>query len=127
MTESEQQKIIETVKKFILADPQTEIGPISEKVTVTGTDIWIQIASHQAYLGSSYAAAMLTAQLSDWWIPSRDGNLLDDDRKWFETRAEIGMGWENRELRMFKEERRTRLALNIGLATNGELDIDQGN
>ena len=64
---------------------------------------------------------MLTAQLSDWWIPSRDGDLTADDIEWFDTRAKLGETWKKRELPMFKEERRTRLALNIGFTFDGEL------
>ncbi|TWT60835.1 hypothetical protein [Rubinisphaera italica] len=127
MTEQEKDQILKLFKECIVANPDLEFGPIIEDDSCEYKGIWIQVAGYQAYLGASYQAAMLTAQLSDWWIPSRDGNLLDDDREWFETRAMIGNDWEQQELRMFKQERRTRLALNIGLATRGDLKDEREN
>ncbi len=121
MTEAEQQQILDTFKEAILADPKLEFGPVLENDSPEHLGIWIQVAGYWAFLGASFKSAMLTARLSDWWIPSRDGKLLDDDREWFETRARLGNCWEEKELRMFKQERRTRLALNIGLATRDEL------
>lgn len=117
MTKVEEDVLVETFKQAILADPNREFGPVLENDSPERLGIWIQVAGYWAYLGASYKAAMMTAQLSDWWIPSRDGKLLDDDREWFETRARLGNCWEEKELRMFKQERRTRLALNIGIAT----------
>ena len=122
MTEAEQQTILNTLKEHILADPNVEFGPLTVNQLPDWPGIWIQIAGHEAYLGASYEAALLTAQLSDWWVLSRDGKLLDDDREWFETRATLGKSWEEKELRMFKEERRMRLALNISIATRDKLD-----
>ena len=121
MTEAEQHQILTTFKESIVADPKLEFGPIIEDHSPDQPGIWIQAAGYQAYLGTSYEAALLTAQLSDWWIPSRDGNLTADDIEWFDTRAILGENWEKREIPMFKEERRTRLAHNIGIATDGEL------
>lgn len=127
MNEAEKDQILELFKECIVADPDLEFGPVIENASPEFTGIWIQVAGHLAYLGASHEAAMLTARLSDWWIPKRDGNLLDDDREWFETRAKIGKVWEQQELRMFKQERRTRLAHNIGLATRGDLNYEQEN
>lgn len=123
MTEAEENNIIEVFKEAIHAGPETEIGPIVRNAR----EIWINVAGQLAYLGGSYEAALLTARLSDWWIPERAGNLMKDDREWFETRAKLGNGWENRELPMFKEERRTRLAQNIQLATSDEPDNEPEN
>lgn len=123
MTKAEEEDLFETFKEAIHADPKVEIGPVVEN----STGIWISVAGKQAYLGSSYQSAMMTAQLSDWWIPSRDGKITDDDREWFEARATLGSSWEEQEIPMFKEERRTRLAHNIGLATNDELESEQDN
>ena len=127
MTEAERLQILEAFRDAIQADPRIVIGPITEDIKSTGTEIWINIAGQQAYLGTNYKAAMLTAQLSDWWIPSRDGKLTEDDREWFETRATRGNNWEEQELPMFKEERRIRLAQNIQIATNDELKDEQEN
>ena len=127
MTEAERLQILEAFRDAIQADPRIVIGPITEDIKSTGTEIWINVAGQQAYLGTNYKAAMLTAQLSDWWIPSRDGKLTEDDREWFETRATLGNNWEERELPMFKEERRIRLAHNIQIATNDELKDEQEN
>lgn len=127
MTEAERLQILEAFRDAIQADPRIVIGPITEDIKSTGTEIWINVAGQQAYLGTNYKAAMLTAQLSDWWIPSRDGKLTEDDREWFETRATLGDNWEEKELPMFKEERRMRLAQNIQIATNDELKDEQEN
>lgn len=124
MTETERLQILKTFKEAIVANPRIEIGPILENDSPERLGIWIQVAGYWAYLGGSFRAAMLTAQLSDWWIPNRDGKLLDDDREWFETRARLGDCWKEKELRMFKQERRTRLAHNIGIATNDELNSE---
>ncbi len=132
--------ILKTFKEYILLARDVEIGPLTENPSPLYDNgpnfssfrtrgempgIWIQVAGHQAYLGASYEAALLTAQLSDWWIPSRDGELLIDDMEWFETRATLGENWAQQELRMFREERRTRLAHNIQLATTDERNPDQ--
>ena len=127
MTEAERLLILEAFRDAIQADPRIVIGPITEDIKSTGIEIWISVAGQRAYLGANYKAAMLTAQLSDWWIPSRDGKLTEDDREWFETRATLGNNWEERELPMFKEERRIRLAQNIQIATNDELKDEQEN
>lgn len=127
VTEAERLQILEAFRDAIQADPRIEIGSITEDIKSTGTEIWINVAGQQAYLGANYRAAMLTAQLSDWWIPSRDGKLTEDDREWFEARATLGNNWEERELPMFKEERRMRLAQNIQIATNDELKDEQEN
>lgn len=127
MTEAERLQILETFKEAIMANPHIEFGPVLENDSPESMGIWINIAGQQAYLGANYASAMLTAQLSDWWIPSRDGNLMDDDREWFETRATLGKNWEEQEPPMFKEERRIRQAQNIGLATDDELNDEQEN
>ena len=113
MTKAEEITLIETLKEAIQADPKVEIGPVIEN----SSGIWISVAGQQAYLGSSYQSAMMTAQLSDWWIPSRDGKLTGDDQEWFETRATLENRWEEQEIPMFKEERRIRLAHNIQLVT----------
>ncbi|WP_237228825.1 hypothetical protein [Rubinisphaera sp. JC750] len=127
MTEAERLQILEAFRDAIQADPRIEIGPVTEAIKLTGTEIWINVAGQQAYLGANYKAAMLTAQLSDWWIPRRDGKLTEDDQEWFETRATLGNNWEERELLMFKEERRIRLAQNIQIATIDELKDEQEN
>ena len=133
MTESEELEILTTFKDCILADPLLEIGPIvdnpspeSDYSPIFGCfltrwnqpGIWIRVAGEWAYLGSSFESALFTAQLSDWWFPNRDGELLRDDIDWFETRSSLGDSWEYWELPMFREERRMRLAQNISLATD---------
>lgn len=123
MTKAEENALIETLREAIHANAKIEIGPVVEN----STGIWISVAGKQAYLGSSYQSAKMTAQLSDWWIPGRDGEITDDDREWFEARTTLGSSWEEQEIPMFKEERRTRLAHNIGLATNDELNSEPGN
>ncbi len=123
MTKAEEIILIETLKEAMHADSNVEISPVLE----SSKGIWISVAGQQAYLGGSYQAAMMTAQLSDWWIPTRDGNLADDDREWFEVRAKLGENWEEQEIPMFKEERRIRLAHNIQLATSDELENEQEN
>lgn len=125
ITELEQQQLLTTFKKHIVADPRIEIGPVAENPTPVKPGVWMPVAGELAYLGASYEASLLTARLCDWWIPERDGEMLSDDVEWFEQRAKLGENWEEKELRMFRQERRTRLALNIGLATSGELDNDQ--
>lgn len=125
MTELEKQHLLTTFKEYIVADPNIEIGPVAENPTPAKPGIWMPVAGELAYLGASYEASLLTAQLSDWWIPERDGEMLSDDVEWFEQRAKLGENWKEKELRMFRQERRTRLTFNIGLATNGELDNDQ--
>jgi len=121
MTEAERLQILEAFKEAIVANPQIEFGPVLENDSPKTMGIWIQVSGYWAYLGANYKAAILTAQLSDWWIPSRDGKLTNDDREWFETRATLGNNWEEQEVPMFKQERRTRLALNIQIATTDEL------
>ncbi|MEZ6088250.1 MAG: hypothetical protein R3C05_09550 [Pirellulaceae bacterium] len=69
MTEAEKEVLVETFKEAIHADPKVEIGPVVEN----SRGLWITVAGQQAYLGGSCKSALLTAQLSDWWIPSRDG------------------------------------------------------
>lgn len=127
MTEAERHRILETFKIAIYADPEIEIGPVTELFSSARSEIWIHVAGHRAYLGGSYLAALFTAQLSDWWILDRDGNLLDDDREWFESRAKIGERWEEWELPIFKQERRMRLAQNIQIATSDKLENEWEN
>ncbi|MEZ5941154.1 MAG: hypothetical protein R3C18_07170 [Planctomycetaceae bacterium] len=121
MTESEQQEILATLKECIVADPNVRIGPVTKDLSPHHSGLWVPIGDILAYLGASVKAAMLTAQQSDWWIPSRDGPLTEDDVEWFEVRATFGEAWEQNEIPLFKEERRRRLALNIQLATTDDL------
>lgn len=120
MNDYEKQEILSTLKESIFSDPKLKIGPVFEKSMDDGGGIWVMIAKHEAYLGACHESAMLTAKLSDWWIQGRDGELTTDDRKWFERRAKLGDQWEQQEIPIYREERRLRLAQNIGLATNGE-------
>ncbi len=126
LTDEESRRLIKTVIEYIYAKKDAPIGPVIEIETAERREIWVKIMGENGYFGATLPAAMLTATLSDWWIPSRDGRMLDDDFDWFERRAELGQDWEKPELRMFKEERRHRLALNIGLATNGTLNRNKG-
>lgn len=125
MTETERQKILTVFKECILADSVLQIGPVLENPTPDKPGIWIHVEGELTYLGRCYNSALMTARLSDWWIPERDGKMMADDIEWFESRATLGDDWEKQEVRMFREERRTRLALNIGLATDGDFNAPE--
>lgn len=125
MTEEEKRHILDTFIESICAADNAKISPVEEHSHEGQSGIWIHVEGKLAYLGRSYKSALMTARLSDWWIPERDGKMMADDIEWFESRATLGDDWEQQEVRMFREERRFRLAHNIGLASGGELDNDQ--
>jgi len=122
LTESEKQQILKVLKEQIVAAPRADIGPVTESPTPDKVGIWIPVVGEWAYLGASQEAAFLTAKLSDWWIPERDGELTQDDTQWFEQRAKLGDNWMDAEIRMYQEERRRRVALNVTLATDDDSD-----
>jgi len=120
----QKQALLATVTEYIAAKKGADIGPILVSPSLEFPGIWVIVYGEWAYLGKSMDAAMLTAQLSDWWVHGRDGEMLPDDIDWFEERATLGENWEQKELKMFKEERRTRLTFNISLASNDEYEDD---
>lgn len=118
MTSDEADQILDLIRTAIVADPDVAIGPVRKQANNGVEGIWLHVDGEVAYLGKTIAAAKRTADKSDWWIPERDGKLSNDDIEWFEKRAELGAEWELHELPTFKQERRQRLALNIGMATD---------
>ena len=120
MTEEQREQVRQAVIEWIVAHPHVRIGPVQESSTPDNPGIWIRVLDQWAYLGQTVESALFTARLSDWWITDRDGSLLTDDVQWFEERARLGERWEQQELTMFREERRTRRVLNIGLATDDD-------
>lgn len=118
MTEDKKRKLLATVFDGICADKDATIGPVLENLDGDHPGIWLVVRGQRAFLGTSFRAAMFTGRRADWWIPKRDGKMLLDDIQWFERRSTLPCStWERHELPMFKEERRTRLAMNIQLAT----------
>jgi len=120
----QKQALLATVTEYINAKEGADIGPVLVSPNPEFPGIWVIVYGEWAYLGKSIDAAMLTAQLSDWWVHGRDGEMLSDDIDWFEERATLGENWEQKELKMFKEERRTRLTFNISLASSDEYEDD---
>lgn len=125
MTEEEKQQLLSTIFDCICADEEIKIGPVLDPSKLGLLGIWVLIMKVPAYFGKTFQAAMLTAQLSDWWILPRDGKMLIDDIEWIEERATLGENWEQKEIPMFKEERRIRLAFNIQLATSDDPDFSK--
>lgn len=127
MAEQQREQLLKTIAECIEVHPNVPIGPVLENSNPDRPGIWFRVLDQVAYLGATFESAMLTAQLSDWWFPERDGRLLTDDIQWFEERARLGEGWQQKEFPMFKEERRTRRTLNIELATDDDPNRTQGN
>lgn len=127
MTQQQREQLLKTVAACIMAHPDVRMGPVLENSDPNRPGIWIRVLDQTAYLGATFEAAMLTARLSDWWIPERDGRLLTDDIEWFEERARLGEDWQRKELLMFREERRIRRTLNVELATDDDPNRITGN
>lgn len=126
MTEQERQQLLKIFIECIVAHPAVTIGPVLENSGPDRPGVWIRVLDQVAYLGTTFESAVFTAQQSDWWIPDRDGGLLTDDIEWFEERAKLGEEWEQKELPMFREERRIRRTLNIQLATDDDSNRIEG-
>lgn len=111
-------QLLQRVLEYIVAPADSGIGPVLVDASPELPGVWLKLPNHFAFLGPNIESAWLTAELSDWWIPQRDGELSVEDRNWFQRRATLGDDWKTHELPIYREERRIRLAHNIQLATD---------
>lgn len=74
---------------------------------------WVRIGKNFAYLGATYEAAILTAQLGDWFIPARDGaSCWQECNQWWEARARTPL-WEEEESTEQEDNRQLRTKANL--------------
>ena len=121
MSSEEREVLVALACECINADTASALGPVVIDVSPELPGIWLQVVGQFGFLGCSAKSATLTAELSDWWIPSRDGDMTEDDLAWFECRVRFRGELENYETIQFRQERRLRNYLNRSLVSDGEL------
>jgi hypothetical protein len=120
MTEQEKAELLATMIDYLAIEEDAPISPVL--VDPDGLQgIWVIVFGCWAYMGANLSTATQTAKLSDWWIPDRDGPMMEEDLEWFEQRASDDIYWEIEEPNMFREERNRRRCQNLSLTVKGEL------
>ena len=113
MGDEEKRLLLKKVRETLATDDEFNVEMIVLNPTSEEPGIWLEIEGNCGYLGKSLKAAMFTASIGDWIVPSRQGALIEDDVAWFERRAILGPNWSRQEPRMMYQERRTRIVQNV--------------
>lgn len=114
MGDEEKRQLLNQVRQTLDTEEEFGLEMILFNPALEGPGIWLEIEGYRGYLGQSMQAAMFTAVIGDWIVPSRQGPLIEDDIEWFERRATLGHHhWVKEEPRMMYQERRTRIVQNV--------------
>lgn len=113
MGDEDKRLLLEKIRETLTSDEEFSIEMIVLNPVAEEPGIWLEIEGNYGYLGKSFRAAMFTASIGDWIVPSHQGALIEDDVEWFERRAMLGPNWSQKEPRMMYQERRTRIVQNV--------------
>lgn len=106
----------ETIIETLLPENSRVVGNVCEDPDLQKRGWWVSIAGDSAFFGKTFAAAIFTARIGDWFIERRDGRLSRSLIEWFEYRARRP-GWNAVESEDAARERKERIILNAEWAT----------
>ena len=117
INELEKERIRNEIDLTLMPENETNVGDVYEDSINEQTAIFVRLAGVPHFLGTSFAAALFTAEQGDWINPSQHGQVYPEDIEWFERRAKLGPSWNAMETSSQLEERRTRIIFNTELTT----------
>lgn len=113
MTEEDRQKIRVVLMDTLQITDDRVVGKVSVSDQPPPGGIWVELNGIPCYLGSTIEAARLTATIGDCWMLARDGDLNENDIRWFDRRGTLGPSWTHEESFVQEEQRRIRVQFNL--------------
>jgi hypothetical protein len=115
LTPIDYQKVIrEAIIETLLPEVDDVVGDLTSDPHGKDFGWWILLGGQKAFLGRSFTAALVTANLGDWLIYPRDGYPTKEVIAWFDVRAH-DPDWKRLESPEQRKLRRERITLNTEL------------